>query len=227
MLRLQQLDCIGATGLATAAPARRGAAPLGEQLVPHAAHQVLKAGGPARQPSTLDAGLQRLALATLRQQLAELAGRNMEVGAIVVLDNASGEVLAWVGSSGDYSNAPQVGGVLAGFQPGPTLKPFVYGLAIEQRLITPATLLDDAPTQINPIAGRYLPQNYDRQLRGWVSAPPRRAPASTCRRCGWRHSGGRMRWCSASTTSAWRCPSLLATTATRWRWAASKSRCWA
>jgi len=170
VLRLQQLDCTGATGLATAALARRGAAPLGEQLAPHAARQLLKAGGPARQPSTLDAGLQRLALATLRQQLTELAGRNVEDGAIVVLDNASGEVLAWVGSSGDYSNAPQVDGVLARRQPGSTLKPFVYGLAIEQRLITPATLLDDAPTQINTAAGLYLPQNYDRQFRGWVSA---------------------------------------------------------
>ena len=170
VLRLQQLDCTGATGLATAALARRGGPPLGEQLAPHAARQVLKPGGPARQPSTLDAGLQRLALATLRQQLTELAGRNVEDGAVVVLDNASGEVLAWVGSSGDHSSAPQVDGVLARRQPGSTLKPFVYGLAIEQRLITPATLLDDAPTQINTAAGLYLPQNYDRQFRGWVSA---------------------------------------------------------
>ena len=63
----------------------------------------------------------------------------MEDGAIVVLDNASGEVRAYVGSSRPFSDAPAVDGVLARRQPGSTLKPFVYGLAFEQRLITPAS----------------------------------------------------------------------------------------
>jgi penicillin-binding protein 1C len=43
--------------------------------------------------------LQRFAVQTLQQHLRELRGRNVEDGAVVVLDNASGEVLAWVGSS--------------------------------------------------------------------------------------------------------------------------------
>ena len=89
---------------------------------------------------------------------------------MLVLDNASGEVRAWVGSSGDFSQAAAVDGVLARRQPGSTLKPFVYGLAFEQRLITPATLLDDSPAQIATAAGLYLPQNYDRHFKGWVSA---------------------------------------------------------
>ena len=117
-----------------------------------------------------NAPLQRVALAALRQQLVELSDRNVEDGAIVVLDNASGEVRAWVGSSGSFSDAPAVDGVLARRQSGSTLKPFVYGLAFEQRLITPASLLDDSPAQINTAAGLYLPQNYDRRFRGWVSA---------------------------------------------------------
>jgi penicillin-binding protein 1C len=170
VLKLQQLDCSGVSGLAATALLRRGGMPLGEQLAPHLARRLLRGDGPPQLRSTLDAPLQRLALAALRQQLAELAGRNVEDGAIVVLDNASGEVRAWVGSSGSFSDAPAVDGVLARRQPGSTLKPFVYGLAFEQRLITPASLLDDSPAQINTAAGLYLPQNYDRRFRGWVSA---------------------------------------------------------
>ena len=59
--------------------------------------------------------------------------------------------------------------MLARRQPGSTLKPFVYALAFEERLVTPATLLDDSPAQIATAAGLYLPQNYDRNFRGWVS----------------------------------------------------------
>jgi penicillin-binding protein 1C len=170
VLALQQLACSGVAGLAETALARRGGAPLGEQLAPHFARIALDPQGGPRQKSPLDAGLQRFAATTLRRHLGELAGRNVEDGAVVVLDNASGEVRAWVGSSGDLSGAAQVDGVLARRQPGSTLKPFVYQLAFEQRLITPATLLDDSPAQIATQAGLYLPQNYDREWKGFVSA---------------------------------------------------------
>jgi penicillin-binding protein 1C len=171
VLQLQQLPCTGLAGLSEAALKRSGGRALGEALAPHLARQVLRPGGPAQVRSTLDARTQRLALRTLRQQLAELTRRHVEDGAVLVLDNASGEVLAWVGSSGaDLSDAPQVDAVLARRQPGSTLKPFVYQLAFEQRLLTPASLLDDSPAQIGTRAGLYQPQNYDRQFRGWVSA---------------------------------------------------------
>ena len=189
VLRLQQLGCKGVAALTESALARPGGMPLGEQLAPHFARQVLVSAGaavtqrgvpdagPARstlaagsQRSTLDAGLQRVAIAALRRQLVELEGRNVEDGALVVLDNASGEVLAWVGSSGDLSGAAQVDGVLARRQPGSTLKPFVYALAFEQKLITPASLIDDSPAQLATGNGLYLPQNYDHDFKGWVSA---------------------------------------------------------
>ena len=174
LLKQQALPCTDAEGLraqAQAAFARRAGMPIGEQIAPHFARLVLRADGPNAQRSTLDAGLQRQALSLLREQLGELSGRQVEDGAVVVLDNASGEVLAWVGSSGgDFSDAPAVDAVLARRQPGSTLKPFLYELAIEKRLITAATLLDDSPAQINTPTGLYLPQNYDRHFRGWVSA---------------------------------------------------------
>ncbi len=172
VLQAQGLSCVGVASLVESALTRRGGPPLGEQLAPHFARQVL-AG--VQRPgasiaTTLDARTQRTANEALRQQLAELSGRNVEDGAVLVLDNASGEVLAWVGSSGELSDAAHVDGVLARRQPGSTLKPFVYGLAFEQRLITPASLIDDAPTQLATGSGLYLPQNYDRGFKGWVSA---------------------------------------------------------
>ncbi len=170
VVQLMGQQCTGLSGLTAAALVRRGGMPLGEQLAPHLARQVLRADGPPAQRSTLHAPLQRLALAALREHLGELQGHNAEDGAIVVLDNRTGEVLAWVGSSGSFSDAPQVDGVLARRQPGSTLKPFVYALAFERGLVTPATLLSDSPAQLTTGAGLYLPQNYDRHFRGWVSA---------------------------------------------------------
>ncbi|HEU4457955.1 MAG TPA: penicillin-binding protein 1C [Methylibium sp.] len=174
ILKSQRLDCAGVAALAHDALARSGAMPLGEQLAPHFARALLREGAAidaqGRVRTTLDARVQRTALAALRRQMAELQGRNVEDGAVLVLDNASGDVIAWVGSSGRWSDAPAVDGVLARRQPGSTLKPFVYGLAFERRLITPATPLDDAPAQFATAAGLYLPQNYDRDHKGWVSA---------------------------------------------------------
>ncbi|MFM9916036.1 MAG: penicillin-binding protein 1C [Rhizobacter sp.] len=172
VLQAQGLSCGGLGTLVELALVRRGGPALAEQLAPHAARYALAS---VKKPqatlrTTIEASTQRVANEALRRQLVELAGRQVEDGAVLVLDNASGDVLAWVGSSGDLSDAAQVDGVLARRQPGSTLKPFVYGLAFEQRLITPATLLDDSPAQLATATGLYLPQNYDRGFKGWVSA---------------------------------------------------------
>ena len=145
-----------------------------EGIAPHLARQVARAanGTPdhASLKTTLRAPLQRFAVQTLTQQLRELRGRHVEDGAVVVLDNASGEVLAWVGSSGALSAAAEVDGVTALRQPGSTLKPFLYAQAISERRLTAASLLEDSGTQIQTAGGLYIPQNYDHQFKGWVSA---------------------------------------------------------
>ncbi len=169
VLQAQSLACDGVVGLTHSAFNRRGGAPLGEQLAPHFARQ-WPLDGQAQQRTTLDAAVQRMATTLLRRHLTELSGRNIEDGAVLVLDNASGDVLAWVGSSGSLSGAAHVDGVLARRQAGSTLKPFVYQLAFERRYITAASLLDDSPAQIATAGGLYLPQNYDKGFKGWVSA---------------------------------------------------------
>ncbi|MDM0024152.1 penicillin-binding protein 1C [Variovorax saccharolyticus] len=163
-------DCSALDMFASAALQRRAYDPS-EGIAPHLARRALKDAGatPAPIRTTLRAPLQRFALDALQRQLRELRGRNVEDGALVVLDNASGEVLAWVGSSGALSRAAEVDGVLAQRQPGSTLKPFLYAQAIAERRLTAASLLDDSSAQISTAGGLYIPQNYDRQFKGTVS----------------------------------------------------------
>lgn len=137
-------------------------------IAPHLALKLLDKPG-ARVNTTLDAKLQRYAMQSLRGHLAALEGSNVEDGALIVIDNSSGEVLAYVGSSGEFSAAPEVDGVQALRQAGSTLKPFLYGMAIEGRQLTAASVLDDSPIQLNTPSGLYVPQNYDRDFKGAVS----------------------------------------------------------
>lgn len=151
------------------------------QLAPHLARQLMRQPSPVTSASsstttqaraivtTLDARLQRLARDTLRQHLAELRDRHVEDGAVIAIDNATGDVLAWVGSSGRLSQAADVDGVMALRQAGSTLKPFLYQVAIEQRWLTAASIIDDSPVGLNTGGGLYVPQNYDHDFKGRVS----------------------------------------------------------
>ena len=166
-------DCVALDMQAELALARR-AWPPAEGIAPHFARRLLAAlpaGAPVPRTirTTLDARVQRLALASLQQHLQELRARHVEDGAAVVLDNASGAVLAWVGSSGELSRAAEVDAVTALRQPGSTLKPFLYAQAIAERRLTAASLLHDSPAQLQTASGLYIPQNYDRHFKGWVS----------------------------------------------------------
>ena len=148
---------------------REAAPSAGEQLAPHLARKLLKQPG-QQLHSSLDANLQRHARDALRRHLAALRQQNVEDGALVVIENASGELLAWIGSSGDLSSAAEVDGVTALRQAGSTLKPFLYALAFERRSLTPASLIEDAPLTLDTGNGLYAPQNYEPDYRGWVSA---------------------------------------------------------
>ncbi len=164
-----QIDCDSLGLFAQAALQHRDFA-ASEGIAPHLAQQLVRPQTGTSITTTLSFPLQRFAVETLQQHLRELQARHVEDGAVVVLDNASGDVLAWVGSSGDLSGAAEVDGVTALRQPGSTLKPFLYAQAIAERRITAASLLDDSGTQIQTSGGLYIPQNYDRHFKGWVSA---------------------------------------------------------
>jgi penicillin-binding protein 1C len=162
------LKCDGLTELAelrlsdvpNLAPAAALAPHVGRELVTPEARRVT---------STLDGKLQALALDAAGRQLAVLGGQNVADAAVLAVDNRSGEVLAYVGNAGEISSARFVDGVRAPRQAGSTLKPFLYELAIGERLLTAASLLDDSPVNIVTPAGLYVPQNYDRDFKGLVS----------------------------------------------------------
>lgn len=158
-----------AAAVARALDVPRGAGPRTSDA-PHLARLVLgdaASGAPVR--TTLDGRLQRLAAASLRRHLLAVRDRSVQDGAVLVVDNATGDVLAYVGGSGDLASARYVDGVRGRRQAGSTLKPFLYGLAFERRLLTPASLLEDAPLEVPVQGGVYRPRNYDEAFRGLVS----------------------------------------------------------
>ena len=167
-------DLNRAAGAIFTPPTRRG--PIVRDA-PHLARRLLGSGKAVSVRSTLDADLQRYAAHALEEEVGSVRRRGVRDGALVVLDNATGDVLAYVGGSGRHATAPYVDGTQARRQAGSTLKPFLYALALERRLLTPASLLDDSPLEV-PVDGRaYRPRNYDDSFRGLV--PLRVALASS------------------------------------------------
>lgn len=130
-------------------------------LAPHFARRSAAGGG---RRTTLDAGLQAELEAVLATHVASLSRSAVTNAALIAVDNASGDVLAWVGSADfrDLSRAGQVDGVTARRQPGSTLKPFAYALAFEDG-DSPSTRVDDAPTFA---PGGFAPRNYDEEFHG-------------------------------------------------------------
>jgi penicillin-binding protein 1C len=142
-----------------------------EDLAPHIARQLLK-GKPhgTNILSTLDSKTQRFVLDRLVHHLLPLRMQNVKDGAVLVVENQTGNVLAYVSYSGEPLSSRYVDGVQAKRQAGSTLKPFLYGLAFDQRILTPASLLDDSPLDIAVLSGIYQPGNYDSQFKGFVTS---------------------------------------------------------
>ncbi|WP_254172728.1 penicillin-binding protein 1C [Planktothrix pseudagardhii] len=121
--------------------------------------------------TTIDRPLQQFIEAQIQQILSSLKDHNVHHAAAIVLDNNTGEVLAYVGSP-DYFNSDQLGrndGVQALRQPGSTLKPFLYELALAEGIIQPYTILADVPTYYAiPGAKLYSPTDYSETFLGPV-----------------------------------------------------------
>lgn len=117
--------------------------------------------------TTLDYSLQEKVERLVKYHLASIKERGITNAAVVVMDNASTEILCMVGSRDffDEQHDGQVNGALSLRQPGSTLKPFTYGLALEKGL-TAAQILEDKPIQFSTPAGEYRPRNYDGTFHG-------------------------------------------------------------
>ncbi len=121
--------------------------------------------------TTINRPLQQFVEAQVQQVISSLAANNVHDASALVIDNHTGEVLAYVGSP-DYFNEAKLGrndGVQALRQPGSTLKPFVYELALEKGLIRPNTILADIPAHYAiPGAKLYSPTDYTESFLGPV-----------------------------------------------------------
>lgn len=124
----------------------------------------------AKVKTTLDLPLQRFVETQVRQVVRSLTDKNVHHAAALVIDNKTGEVFAYVGSP-DYfaSEAGRNDGVQALRQPGSTLKPFLYQLALENNVIASNTILADVPTRYAiPGAKTYSPVDYSETFHGPV-----------------------------------------------------------
>lgn len=125
--------------------------------------------GRATVRTTLDYTLQEKVEVLVRNHLAALESKQITNAAVIVLNSHTAEILCMVGSKDffDEKHEGQVNGALARRQPGSTLKPFTYGLALE-RGMTAAHIIDDREVQYKTPGGSYRPQNYDKQYHGLV-----------------------------------------------------------
>ena len=136
-------------------------------IAPHLAETLTGERPEARiHRSTIDLRIQTTLEALLHERAQSWGER--QSGAIVVVDNQSGELLAAVGAP-DYFDAPRAGAVdltAAVRSPGSALKPFVYALAFENGLAHPETVLEDRPARW----GAWAPENFDQGFHGTVTA---------------------------------------------------------
>lgn len=139
---------------------------------PHFCELALNLGpdGRASRATTLDLDLHHEARRILHRHVTSLRHYNVLNGAVVIIDNPTGEVLALVGSQDYFSpEGGQINGAWTPRSPGSALKPFLYELAFETGM-TPATVLADVPTEFPTTTGIYRPLNYDRRHHGPVRA---------------------------------------------------------
>ncbi len=122
--------------------------------------------GQPRIRTTIDADLQWVVENSVRSRLGLLP--DYASTAIVVMENATGEVKAYVGSADFYADARSghVDMVQGLRSPGSALKPLLYGMALEAGIIHSASLLSDVPLQL----GGYAPKNFLRDYQGPVTA---------------------------------------------------------
>lgn len=161
-------DCATLHADALAMVSRQRALALDPGLAPHLAVKLLTKPG-MKVTTTIDHAVQVIATNALRRQLTGLGVSRARDGAVIVVDNESGDVRAYVGGVSLGSTAAAVDGADAYRQAGSTLKPFLYAMVMEKGWLTPASILDDSPVQLDTASGLYVPQNYDRAFKGPVS----------------------------------------------------------
>jgi penicillin-binding protein 1C len=163
-LSARELGAVDGEGLALTRPAPPVAAAHFVRFV--RTQQAVRSRRPARVTTTLDAALQERVQRLLDRRVERLRGRGVGDGAALVVDHHSGEILAWVDAGRfEDSEGGQIDAVLAPRQPGSTLKPLLYAMALEKGW-SAATLVEDAPLADAVGHGLHHYRNYSRNHYG-------------------------------------------------------------
>jgi len=153
-----------ADALAEPLTATRGTMP---HFIPHLAWKLKKQGGAEVFRTTIELNTQRKIEKLVKDYSRTLSLKNIRNAAVIVLDNNTHHVISYVGSAdfSDTTDGGQVDGAAAVRQPGSTLKPLLYGLCIDEGLLTPRMMITDVGVNYEG----YAPENYDRKFNGYVT----------------------------------------------------------
>ena len=141
-----------------------------DELVKQWGEEMLEEGG-LEVVTSLDLDLQKQVEKIIKEELDYIAHLGVSNGGVLVIRPKSGEILAMVGSKDyfDFNNDGNVNVTLSRRQPGSSIKPINYAVAL-QNGFTLATIIPDTPiTFSSPYQEPYSPQNYDGQFHGNIS----------------------------------------------------------
>src|SRR5579871_1040594 len=143
--------------------ATRGSVP---SYIPHLSLRLKKNGGDIIR-TNIEMNSQQKIEKLVQDYSRVLTLNNIRNTAVIVIDNTSHKVISYVGSANfkDTTDGGQVNGAAAIRQPGSTLKPLLYGLCIDEGLLTPKMMITDVAINY----GGYAPENYDKKFNGYVT----------------------------------------------------------
>ena len=119
--------------------------------------------------TSVDLEISKIAEGFLREALEEARSSRITNAALLLLNNEDSSVISWLGN-GDFfddENSGQIDGVLVQNQPGSSMKPFLYALAMENDLLQPSSVLADVPTEFGN-ERLYIPENFNNHFNGPV-----------------------------------------------------------
>lgn len=136
------------------------------KLIPHLAYQLQKNGSDIIH-TNIELNTQLKIEKIVEDYSRSLTLKNIRNAAVVIIDNHTHNVITYLGSANFYdtTDGGQVNGAKAIRQPGSTLKPLLYGMCIDEGLLTPKTVMTDVAVNY----GGYAPENYDKQFNGFVT----------------------------------------------------------
>jgi len=136
------------------------------KLIPQLAYKLKRQGGDLIQ-THIETNTQLKIEKLVQDYSRNLSLKNIRNAAVIVINNQTHEIVTYVASANFYdtTDGGQVNGASAIRQPGSTLKPLLYGMCIDEGLMTPKAIVTDVAINYDG----YAPENYDKQFNGYVT----------------------------------------------------------